>query len=360
MWFAEFVVPLGNALAEQNSVHMILGNENVATTLGYPLERWLAKGVGYTTLPHIRKRRPFQIASTIITGAKAIHHFHPDIIHVQDAFDPFAAFLIPSFGLTPVIVEIHDPIPHPGDYNQQRLRFRLSSSLLRKRADAFVAHGEFCRQVIIDSDQICADIVYSVPLGTPSIFRDWADPAVVEEPHSILFFGRMREYKGLQYLVQAEPLISAQVPDLNIILAGSGPDLARCEGMMVNRDRFEVHNGYISTENMIHLFQRASIVVVPYIEASQSAVITSAFIFGKPVVATRVGGIPDVVTDGIEGSLVPPKDVDALAQVIVELLRDERKRKVMGQAALAKAEGPLSWGSIAEQMYHVYLKTLQR
>lgn len=354
MWFAEFVVPLANALADRHSVDLILCKENAAESLGLALEQTLAQGVRCVTLPHLKKRRPLEAARSMLTAWRTIRRAHPEVIHIQDSFDPLAACLIPSFGRTPVIVEIHDPAPHPGDQKQHRLRNRIPSALLRKRASSLIAHGQFCREAVIQQAHFPPAFVHSIPLGSLANLRQLTDAQVQEEPHTILFFGRMREYKGLQYLVQAEPLISAQVPDVSIILAGSGPDLSRCETMMVNPRRFEIHRGFISPLDMVRLFQRASVVVLPYLEASQSAVITTAFTLGKPVVATKVGGLPDVVDNGVEGYLVPSRDATALADAITRLLQNSQERAKFGRAALAKAHGPLSWPAIADQVSTVY------
>ena len=94
--------------------------------------------------------------------------------------------------------------------------------------------------------------------------------------------------------------------------------------------------------------------VLPYIEASQSGIVSLAYTFGKPVVVTNVGSIPEVVDDGQTGIIVPPENAEALAKALVELLNDDEKRERMGQNALFKAKTMLSWETIAEQTAAVY------
>src|SRR2546430_16940197 len=84
--------------------------------------------------------------------------------------------------------------------------------------------------------------------------------------------------------------------------------------MMVHPDRFIVHNEYISEERTAEYFRRASVVVLPYIEASQSGVIPLAYSPGKPVVATKMGGLPERVERGRTGPLVEPRDTAALTE----------------------------------------------
>src|SRR5207249_10714390 len=91
-------------------------------------------------------------------------------------------------------------------------------------------------------------------------------PAKFEEDENlILFFGRIWEFKGLEYLIRAEPLISARVPGARILIAGQGEDFERYRRMMKNPERFLVDNEYISELRAQEYFQRASVVVLPYI-----------------------------------------------------------------------------------------------
>jgi glycosyltransferase involved in cell wall biosynthesis len=158
---------------------------------------------------------------------------------------------------------------------------------------------------------------------------------IPEEP-IILFFGRIWPYKGLEYLIRAEPLITSKVPEAKIVIAGMGEDFERYSRLMVNPDRFEVHNQYVSDETRTELFRRASVVVLPYVEASQSHVISIAYRCGKPVVATRVGGLPEMVDEGETGFLVAPRDVDALADAIVRLMQNEKLRRQFGMNGMRK------------------------
>jgi glycosyltransferase involved in cell wall biosynthesis len=160
-------------------------------------------------------------------------------------------------------------------------------------------------------------------------------------------------------LIAAEPLITEQVPEVRMIIAGAGENLDHYREMMVNKDRFLVYNGYLAREMVAALFQMASIVVLPYREATQSSVLNTAFVFGKPVVATSVGSIPEYVEDGVTGYLVPPNDVGKLAEAIIRLLQDDSLRHEMGQKAYEKAEGTLSPASVAGQTEQLYNNVLQ-
>ena len=92
----------------------------------------------------------------------------------------------------------------------------------------------------------------------------------------ILFFGRIWEYKGLEYLIKAEPLITKEVLDAKIIIAGTGENFKKYEEMMVHRDKFIVYNYRTPYKEGEELFQRCSVVVLPYIEAPQSGVVPNS------------------------------------------------------------------------------------
>jgi glycosyltransferase involved in cell wall biosynthesis len=86
--------------------------------------------------------------------------------------------------------------------------------------------------------------------------------------------------------------------------------------MIEDGSKFEIHEGYISSEGITGLFQRASLVVLPYLSASTSGVLMIAYSFGKPVVATKAGCLPEYVEDNITGLLVDPANVEQLAEAI--------------------------------------------
>jgi glycosyltransferase involved in cell wall biosynthesis len=144
------------------------------------------------------------------------------------------------------------------------------------------------------------------------------------------------------------------VPNAKVIIAGAGEDFKKYERMMINRNNFIVHNYRIPYKEGAELFQRCSVVALPYIDASQSGVIPTAYGFKKPVVVTDVGAIPEIVDNGITGFIVPPKNPEALAEAIIKLLKDEKLRIGMGENAYKKLKTDLSWDNIAEKTIEVY------
>ncbi len=176
----------------------------------------------------------------------------------------------------------------------------------------------------------------------------------------MLFFGRIWPYKGLEYLIRAEPAISAAVPDVRIVIAGRGEDLARYRALMRHPERFEVRDEYVPYDGIGSLFRAASVVALPYIGGSNSGVLHTAYAYGRPVVATSVGGLPEVVDEGRSGFVVPPRDPDALAAAIVRVLREPGLAAAMGARALEKARTEHDPATAARLTLPVYEAALRR
>lgn len=106
-------------------------------------------------------------------------------------------------------------------------------------------------------------------------------------------------------------------------------------------------------------FAQADVVVLPYRRIDQSGVLMVALAFGKPVVASRVGGFAEVLRDGVHGFLVAPGDVTSLARALAQILQDEELRTRMAGVVERLASGELSWRNIAEQTVQVYQAVLK-
>jgi glycosyltransferase involved in cell wall biosynthesis len=154
-----------------------------------------------------------------------------------------------------------------------------------------------------------------------------------EESGTVLFFGRAHPHKGLEYLIKAQPIITCKVPHARILISAHGKDLERCRQMIQDRTKFEIHEGSVPSKLMAVFFQRASLVALPYLSAASSGVLTTAYVFGKPVVASNISGLSEYVEDGVTGLLVPPSDEEQLASAIVRLLSNKALRHRMGENA---------------------------
>ncbi len=143
---------------------------------------------------------------------------------------------------------------------------------------------------------------------------------------TLLFFGHVRGYKGLDLLLDALPAVWRERPDLQLVAAGEVVAGQRRLARRLDRLASQPHArvvwwpGYVPDERMRLLFDAADGVVLPYRRGVQSGVLETALAHGRPVVATRVGAFPDEIRDGVQGALVRPEDPDALARGVLRLL----------------------------------------
>jgi glycosyltransferase involved in cell wall biosynthesis len=175
-----------------------------------------------------------------------------------------------------------------------------------------------------------------------------------------VFFGRLLRSKGLTDLVDAFAIVRERRPDARLVIAGPPPRRAeegeveaavRARGL---EDVVAVDARYLPNEEVRPLMELASVVVLPYTSATQSGVLHVAYACGRPVVATRVGGLPEVVEEGRTGRLVPPQAPAALADAIVAMLDDPEGAARMGERARHLAETRFSWGSVAREVLAIY------
>jgi glycosyltransferase involved in cell wall biosynthesis len=178
------------------------------------------------------------------------------------------------------------------------------------------------------------------------------------ESGTFLFFGRIQAYKGLRYFLDAGDVLRSRGHDFRLIVAGTGSDLEHQRKRIASTPWVELIDRYISPEEVPALFRRAMGVVLPYTDATQSGVSAMAFAFARPVIATSVGDVPDVVIDGGTGLIVPPRDGKALADAMEKLLVDRRLRDSLATGAARFAKEKLSWPRIADATHDTYRRAL--
>src|ERR1700730_6112431 len=347
--FGEYCVRLANALSGNADVLLVLP-EQIAGHYAAKLN----DAVRLFSFAGGRIRQPLPQFRAIRGILRAIRDFSPDVVHYQGVHLWFDLTL-PLLHRYPLVFTVHDFRPHPGDQPLQQTPFFIEM-FARRRADQIIVHTRHTQELMVrelncDGENI--SIIPHIQIG-----EELGSSAVPEEKHLLLFFGRIWQYKGLEYLIRAEPLISARVPDVRILIAGRGENFSPYTRMMVNPDRFVVDNEFIPEERTAEYFGRASVVVLPYIEASQSGVIPMAYSAGKPVVATAGGGLPEMVEHGRTGYLVGPRDEAQLADAVARLLLDAPLRRQMGANGKRKIEAECSPEVIAQKTIDVYRRAI--
>jgi starch synthase len=348
-YFEEYTVRLASGLADLAHVLLLL-----PSGLAGQLLSTLDSRVNVQFFDKPRLRQPVRQLRVGWDLVRRIRAFNPDVVHFQHGHLWFNGFL-PFLRRFPLILTVHDPRHHLGDRVSRKAPQAVMDFGYR-RAAHLIVHAEALKRVIVDACRIRPELVHVVPLVSLCDLSDTASSH--DDPPTILFFGRIWEYKGLEYLIRAEPLITAKVPGARIVIAGEGEDFSRYRRLMADSERFIVYNEYIADVQRSQLFRQASLVVLPYVEASQSGVIPLAYSFMKPVVATTVGGLPEMVDPGRTGYLVPPRDERALANAIVRLLHDKPLRMRMGLNGRRKLDAECAPSVVARQTLAVYRRAI--
>ena len=141
----------------------------------------------------------------------------------------------------------------------------------------------------------------------------------------LLFFGIVRPYKGLTYLIEAMPGIISEIPDVYLLIVGEFWEsrevyLKRINELMID-DHVKVIDEYVPNEDVAVYFSAADIVVLPYLSATGSGIVQIAFGCGKPVIATTVGSLPSVIIDRKTGYLVHPRDSEEIADAVISFYK---------------------------------------
>jgi glycosyltransferase involved in cell wall biosynthesis len=176
---------------------------------------------------------------------------------------------------------------------------------------------------------------------------------VGSEGDYILFVGRLVGTKGLSYLVRAMDKV-----DGRLVIVGDGPDkadLIRLASSTGVADKVEI-TGWVSPERKVKLLSRCRVFTMPSLFESYGLAVAEAMVWGKPVVASRVGGLPEVVGEG--GVLVPPKDSEALARALNSLLLNDDFRHACADKARQHI-GRYSWPNIINELEATYRKVAE-
>ena len=175
----------------------------------------------------------------------------------------------------------------------------------------------------------------------------------------ILFFGLLAPSKGIEDLIEAFALVR-QSSDAKLLIAGyptkriNIDELKRRIAELGLNEHVVLDPRYISLEEVGPLMGLATVAVYPYRSSTQSGALQVAYTFGRPVVATTVGGLPEAVEHGRSGFLVPASSPTELATGILKLVTNHELAKVMGEYARHLSETRFSWKTVARQILKVY------
>lgn len=242
----------------------------------------------------------------------------------------------------PVIHTIHDLDPHRG--TRFGLLLRLWNWTIIHSADQILLHGDQYRLRLLRRGVPAPKLSFTPLLHLFLGYEQAMKLSELErgektgyEPF-VLFFGRLERYKGIDYLLTAfaqltQQATAAGAPPFKLVLAGPGKFPALWPGSLP--PGVELRNRLIADQEAVDLFSRCSLVVLPYTDATQSALIPAAYFFRKPVLVTRVGALTEYVQEERTGFVVEPGHPPSMARALAHALADPSRLQAMGVAGRA-------------------------
>lgn len=317
-------------------------------------EYWQSAASFHVAVHRIRKSihpRSWQISRDVLAFATRAGI---DVLHLEDVdVSPRLAIALPGSGAPPTVISVHDPEPHSGERNWRK---QLARKLAYPRAAAHILFNRAMRDVFARRHHIPGESIHVARLGAYDIVREWSSHSASRSAPTVLFFGRLSPYKGLDVLYEAASHISARVPGVRFVVAGrpvagyTPPAAPQLNGA----GTIDVLDRYLSNAEAARLFGEATLVVCPYRDATQSGVVLTAFGFGVPVVATNTGGLPEYVVPDRTGVLIPAGDAQALADATCRILQDDAYRAHLCSGIIAARTSFLSWDRTADHVIAAY------
>jgi glycosyltransferase involved in cell wall biosynthesis len=231
-------------------------------------------------------------------------------------------------------------------------------------ADLVICLSDFSKRDISRAYRLPTSRLVVTYAGVDSRFtpKTWPRDRAGNVPFSLLFSGRLNgphEQKGVDVLLRSLPLILRH-HEVVLKIIGSGPRLAEYRALALKLGIGEQVRflGFVEHEEMPSHYQDADLFVLPSRRESFGLVLAEAMACGLPVVATKVGAIPEVVEDGLTGLLVPADDPGALADAVVSLLSDPPRMQAMGTAGIEKIRERFTWDKVAQRVLDGYHSVL--
>lgn len=291
------------------------------------------------------------LPSRLLVFVRQLNRFNPDVLVIPMNFAlAWPLVMVARMKRIKVVYVVHDASPHPGEYFPRLLNF--TQSRIIKQASRLVTLSDYVR----------ASLMYLYPLEThvkPVVIplsshcvqrRDTA--AVIEGlPVRFLFLGRMLRYKGLDVILGAAKLMEHR-RDWQLTFAGNGSEveeLKREVGTLAQIDMSLI--GWLTESEIDSVLETHHVLLCPYLEASQSGVISEAASYGMPSIVASVGGLADQIGKGRAGWLCKPGSPESLAEAMIKIIENDASYSEKAVAALARIPskaGTTPWGTMIE------------
>jgi glycosyltransferase involved in cell wall biosynthesis len=287
--------------------------------------------------------------------SRVLKQMRPDVVHAHDPH---------GVAMAATALSIASPTPAPALVATRRIEFRIAHNSFSRwkygRVDCFIAISEAVRARLV-ADGITRDRTTVVHEGV-DVERIVQLPAA--SVHAAFFLpthapivgtiGALVAQKAQHHLIDAAAIVVRAVPDVRFVICGEG-ELRQPLEDQIRRKHLERHVFLAGFRpDVIELLKGFDLFALSSLHEGMCTSLVDAMAASKAAVATSVGGVPEVMADGETGYLVPPRDHEAMADRIAELLKDEPLRRRMGEAALARARAHFTVDRMVEGTLAVY------
>ncbi len=300
-----------------------------------------------------------------LTTLRIVRQRRPAAVHIQTVqLSELLLVWLLRMQRTRVVFTIHNIRPL---HRRMRWYHRRLLRHLYSLCDRIIIHTTSGKDEAVELFGIEADKIQVIPHGDYKFFNEGKPIpppeaklglGIAAQARTVLFFGAIRPNKGLDVLLRALGRIRREVPDVVLLVVGEPcEDYAKYRKLIEDCDlRANVRErlDYVPNDEVARYFAAADLVVLPYREITQSGVLQIAYAFGKPVVATSIGGFVESVEAGRNGVLVPVDDAEALGTQVSALLRDPERLDLMGRRSRELSDQEYSWSEIARRTMGVY------
>jgi len=327
---------------------------------------------------HALIRNPLLVYSEIIRARDSldITRFRDiDIIHSHFAYqEGFVGYLSKNLlKRKKLVVTLHgnDILTEPSVKYGIRLdkRYDIIVRKVLEIADAIIVASKAVFNEVTKLCNKCADKTYLIPSGVdinkfnPSVKAlAIRDKLHIEDKFVVFTSRHHRPVYGIEYLIKAIPLVLREKKDVVFIIGGDGPLKSYHEELALRlgvKDKV-IFTGYIPYTEIPLYYAASDIVVVPSLQEAWGLVATEAMACGKPVIASRVGGLPDQIIDGFNGFLVPPRNPRAIADRILYLLENPSEMRRMGLNGRRLAEERFDIEKRIDRIIELYRKLMDK
>lgn len=255
----------------------------------------------------------------------------------------------------------------------ERLSVPWMVKIAYRISDKVIAQSKVSRQELVTNLKIPESKIYTIPLGNylnapskvPSQQEARVRLGLLENSRILLFFGQIKEIKGLDVLLQAMPRIVEEYSDVLLLIAGRvwKDDFLRYQKQIDALgigDYCVAHVRYIPNSEIATYYAATDLVVLPYRKIYQSAVLLMAMGYGRPVMVSGIEGMTEMVEDGANGYVFASGDASALADKLIEALSDPEELRAVGERGFAYVQQRHDWNKIGQMTLECYRSALSR